>query len=234
MGIGRAVALRFAEEKARIVLAHYDPDESESNATLKALSERGVKAESHKADVSSFGAVDSLFRDILSRFGRIDVLVNNAGITRDTLLMRMSEEVWDTVIGVNLKSVFNCTKAVVMPMIKKKSGRIVNISSVVGQIGNAGQANYAASKGGEIAMSKTLARELGKFNINVNVVAPGMVMTEMARNIPPEFLNKAIDETVLGRIASPEDCANVVVFLCSRKARHLTGEVIKVDGGQYI
>jgi 3-oxoacyl-[acyl-carrier protein] reductase len=146
----------------------------------------------------------------------------------------MSEEQWDRVISVNLKGYFNYNKAAALVFKEQKSGRIVNISSINGIRGKFGQANYSAAKGGEIAMSKTLARELGKFNINVNVVAPGMVMTEMARNIPPEFLNKAVDETVLGRIASPEDCANLVVFLCSNRSRHITGEVIKIDGGQYI
>ncbi len=234
MGIGRAVALRFAEEKARIVLAHYDPDESESNATLKALSERGVKAESHKADVSSFGAVDSLFRDILSRFGRIDVLVNNAGITRDTLLMRMSEEVWDTVIGVNLKSVFNCTKAVVMPMIKKKSGRIVNISSVVGQIGNPGQANYSASKAGIMGFTKTIAREVAVRGITVNAVAPGFIDTGMSEVIPEKAKEDFLRQIPLGRIGRPEEVAEVVYWLCSSAASYITGQVIHVNGGLYM
>ena len=142
-GIGRSVCLKFAEEKARIVIVHYDADDSAVNETLNILKERGVKAESHKVDVSSFGAVDTLFKDIFSRYDKINVLVNNAGITKDTLVMRMSEEDWDSVIRVNLKSVFNCTHAVIRSMIKQRSGCICNISSVVGQIGNIGQANYA-------------------------------------------------------------------------------------------
>jgi 3-oxoacyl-[acyl-carrier protein] reductase len=146
----------------------------------------------------------------------------------------MTEEQWDTVINVNLKGYFNYNKAAALVFKDQKGGKIVNISSINGMRGKFAQTNYAASKGGEIAMSKSLARELGKFNVNVNVVAPGMVMTEMAHAIPPEFLTKAMDETAVGRFATPEECADVVVFLCSDRARHITGEVIKVDGGQYM
>jgi 3-oxoacyl-[acyl-carrier protein] reductase len=146
----------------------------------------------------------------------------------------MSEEQWDTVINVNLKGYFNYNKAAAAVFKDQKSGKIVNISSINGLRGKFAQSNYAASKGGEIAMSKSLAKELGKFNVNVNVVAPGMVMTDMAYSIPQEFLAAAMDETVVGRFATPEECANVVAFLCSDKSRHVTGEVIKVDGGQYM
>ncbi|MBL6968363.1 MAG: SDR family NAD(P)-dependent oxidoreductase, partial [Desulfobacteraceae bacterium] len=142
-GIGRSVAYKFAEEKARIILAHNDADDSASQETLDNLAHKGVEADAHRVDVSSFGAVDLLFKEIFSKFERVDVLINNAGITRDTLLMRMNEEDWDSVLNVNLKGVFNCTRAVVRSMIKERRGRIVNISSVVGQIGNAGQANYS-------------------------------------------------------------------------------------------
>jgi 3-oxoacyl-[acyl-carrier protein] reductase len=146
----------------------------------------------------------------------------------------MSEEQWDTVINVNLKGYFNYNKAAACVFKDQKGGKIVNISSINGLRGKFAQSNYAASKGGEIAMSKSLAKELGKFNVNVNVVAPGMVMTDMAHNIPQEFLVAAMDETAVGRFATPEECANVVAFLCSDKSRHVTGEVIKVDGGQYM
>ena len=146
----------------------------------------------------------------------------------------MTEEQWDTVINVNLKGYFNYNKAAALVFKDQKSGKIVNISSINGMRGKFAQTNYAASKGGEIAMSKSLARELGKFNVNVNVVAPGMVMTEMAEGIPPEFLTKAMDETALGRFATSEECADLVAFLCSDRARHITGEVIKIDGGQYM
>ncbi|MHC4787507.1 MAG: SDR family oxidoreductase, partial [Planctomycetota bacterium] len=155
-------------------------------------------------------------------------------INWDGVIWKMTEEQWDTVITVNLKGYFNYNKAAATVFKYQKSGKIVNISSINGMRGKFAQTNYAASKGGEIALSKSLARELGKFNVNVNVVAPGMVMTQMAESIPQEFLVKAMDETVVGRFASPEDCADIVVFLCSDRSRHITGEVIKVDGGQYI
>ncbi len=233
-GIGRAVALRFAEEEARIVLAHYDPDEIESNITLRALSERGIEAESHRVDVSSFEAVDGLFGDILSRLGKIDVLVNNAGITKDTLLMRMSEGDWDTVIRVNLKSVFNCTKAVVMPMIKQRSGSIISISSVVGQIGNAGQANYSASKAGIMGFTKTIAREVAARGITVNAVAPGFIDTGMSEAISEKAKENFLRQIPLGRIGRPEEVAEVVYWLCSSAASYITGQVIHVNGGLYM
>jgi 3-oxoacyl-[acyl-carrier protein] reductase len=233
-GIGRAVAFRFADEDARIVLAHYDPDEIESNATLKALTERGVVAESHRVNVSSFEAVTGLFEDILSRLGKIDVLVNNAGITKDTLLMRMSEEDWDTVITVNLKSVFNCTKAVVMPMIKQRSGSIVNISSVVGQIGNAGQANYSASKAGIMGFTKTIAREVAARGITVNAIAPGFIDTGMSAVISEKAKENFLRQIPLGRIGRPEEVAEAVYWLCSSAASYITGQVIHVNGGLYM
>jgi 3-oxoacyl-[acyl-carrier protein] reductase len=233
-GIGRAVAFRFADEEARIVLIHYDPDEVESNATLKVLSERGVEAESHRVDVSSFEAVNGLFEDILSRLGRIDVLVNNAGITKDTLLMRMSEEDWDTVIKVNLNSVFNCTKAVVRPMIKQKSGNIVNISSVVGQIGNAGQANYSASKAGIMGFTKTIAREVAPRGITVNAIAPGFIDTGMSAAISEKAKESFLSQIPLGRIGRPEEVADAVYWLCSSAASYITGQVIHVNGGLYM
>ncbi len=178
----------------------------------------------------------SLYRKetILKEFGSLDVMVCNAGINWDGVIWKMTEEQWDSVINVNLKGYFNYNKAAAMVFKDQKSGKIVNISSINGIRGKFAQTNYAASKGGEIALSKSLARELGKFNVNVNVIAPGMVMTDMAKSIPPEFLTKAMDETVVGRFASPEDCANVVAFFCSDRSRHITGEVIKIDGGQYI
>lgn len=233
-GIGRAVAFRFAEEKARIILVHYDPDEVESDNTLKALSERGVEAESHRVDVSSFQAVDELFNDVLSRLGKIDVLVNNAGITKDTLLMRMSEGDWDTVLKVNLKSVFNCTKAVVVPMIKKRSGSIISISSVVGQIGNAGQANYSASKAAIMGFTKTVAREVAARGITVNAVAPGFIDTGMSAAISEKAKERFMSQIPLGRIGRPEEVAEAVYWLCSDAAGYITGQVIHVNGGLYM
>lgn len=233
-GIGRAVAFRFAEEEARIVLVHYDPDEDESNTTLNALSKRGLEAESHRVDVSSFEAVDVLFKDILSRFGKIDVLVNSAGITKDTLLMRMSEEVWDTVIRVNLKSVFNCTQAVIRPMIKQRGGRIVSISSVVGQIGNAGQANYSASKAGIMGFIKTIAREVAARGITVNAVAPGFIDTDMTAVLSEKVKESFMRQIPLGRMGKPEEVAEAVYWLCSGAASYITGQVIHVSGGLYM
>lgn len=233
-GIGRAVALKFAEEKAKIVLVHYDPDESASKETLSILDKRGVEAESHKVDVSSKKDTEALFKELISRLGSVDVLVNNAGITRDTLLMRMSEKDWDAVINVNLKSVFNCTQAVIMSMIKRRRGNIVNISSVCGQIGNAGQANYAASKAGIMGFTKTVAREVASRGITVNAVSPGFIDTEMTANLPDKVKASYLEQIPLGRLGSPEDVAGAVNWLCSDAAGYITGQIIHVNGGMFM
>jgi len=171
---------------------------------------------------------------VLDTFGRLDILVCNAGITWDGVIWKMTEQQWDAVIATNLKGYFNYNRAAARIFKDQRSGKIVNISSINGLRGKFAQSNYAASKAGNIALTKSLARDLGKFNVNVNCVAPGMVLTEMAANLAPEFLNAAVKETVLGRIAASEDVADVVAFFCSDRSRHVTGEVIKVDGGQYI
>ena len=233
-GIGRSVALKFAEEKNRIIIVHYDPDEVEANNTLKALAQRGVDAESHKIDVSSFETVDSFFKDILSKYNKIDILVNNAGITKDALLMRMTENDWDSVIAVNLKSVFNCTHAVVRSMIKQRSGRIVNISSVAGQIGNAGQANYAASKAGIMGFTKTVAKEVAPRGITVNAIAPGFIDTEMTAVLSEEVREGFMRLIPLGKIGKPEDVAEATYWLCSDAAGYITGQIIHVNGGMYM
>jgi len=233
LGIGTAVALALAKEGCNVAI-NYRRHDVEAKEVVRKIEEMGQKGLAIRADVSSYDDAQNMVKTVVDEFGGLDIMVCNAGINWDGVIWKMSEKQWDTVINVNLKGYFNYNKAAAMVLKDKKGGKIVNISSINGLRGKFGQTNYSASKGGEIAMSKALARELGKFNVNVNVVAPGMVMTEMARNIPPEFLNKAVDETVLGRIASPEDCADIVVFLCSDKARHITGEVIKIDGGQYI
>ena len=233
VGIGTAIALDLAKEGCDVAL-NYRRHDTEAKKVAEEINAMGRKGMAIKADVSSHDDAQNMVARVAEEFGRLDILICNAGINWDGVIWKMSEKQWDTVINVNLKGYFNYNRAAAVVFKDQKGGKIVNVSSINGLRGKFGQANYSASKGGEIAMSKTLARELGKFNVNVNVVAPGMVMTEMARNIPPEFLNKAVDETVLGRIASPEDCANVVVFLCSDKSRHVTGEVIQIDGGQYI
>jgi 3-oxoacyl-[acyl-carrier protein] reductase len=175
-----------------------------------------------------------MVRQAVETLGGLDILVCNAGITWDGVIWKMTEEQWDQVITVNLKGYFNYNKAAAIHFKDQKYGKIVNISSINGMRGKFAQANYAASKGGEISLSKSLAKELGKFNVNVNVVAPGMVLTEMMESVPAEFKNVAMNETVVGRFASPEDVAHLVAFLVSDRSRHITGEVVQIDGGQYI
>ncbi|MCK4835278.1 MAG: 3-oxoacyl-ACP reductase FabG [Candidatus Aminicenantes bacterium] len=233
MGIGTSIALTLAQEGCNVAI-NYRRHNTEAQEVVNKIKNLGRKSLAFKADVASYDDAQDMVNKVIEEFGRLDIMICNAGINWDGVIWKMSEEQWDLVINVNLKGYFNYNKAAALVFKDQRSGKIVNISSINGIRGKFGQTNYSASKGGEIAMSKTLARELGKFNVNVNVVAPGMVMTEMAKKIPPEFLNSAVDETVLGRIASPQDCANVVVFLCSDRSRHITGEVIQVDGGQYI
>ncbi len=233
VGIGAAIALTMAEEGCNVAINYrrHDGEAKEVVGKIEKLGRRGLAI---KADVRSYDDAQKMVQAVIEEFGRLDIMVCNAGINWDGVIWKMTEEQWDTVINVNLKGYFNYNKAAALVFKDQKSGKIVNISSINGMRGKFAQANYAASKGGEIAMTKSLARELGKFNVNVNVVAPGMVMTEMAEGIPPEFLTKAMDETALGRFASPQECADVVAFLCSDRSRHITGEVIKVDGGQYM
>jgi 3-oxoacyl-[acyl-carrier protein] reductase len=233
IGIGTSIALALAREGCDVAI-NYRRHDAEANEVANKVKEMGRKGLAVKADVASHADAQNMVETVIREFGRLDIMVCNAGINWDGVIWKMTEEQWDTVITVNLKGYFNYNKAAASVFKDQKSGKIVNISSINGMRGKFAQTNYAASKGGEIALSKSLAREMGKFNVNVNVVAPGMVMTQMAESIPQEFLVKAMDETVVGRFASPEDCANIVVFLCSDRSRHITGEVIKVDGGQYI
>jgi 3-oxoacyl-[acyl-carrier protein] reductase len=233
LGIGTAVAIGLAREGVDVAV-NYRRHDTEAKQVVAEIEKLGRKGLAVKADVSSYDDAMKMVQQVQEAFGRLDILVCNAGITWDGVIWKMSEQQWDTVIGVNLKGYFNYNKAAAMVFKDQKYGKIVNISSINGLRGKFGQANYAASKGGEIAMSKSLARELGVFNVNVNVVAPGMVLTDMMENLAPEFNNKAMAETVIGRFATPEDCAHLVAFLCSDLSRHITGEVIKIDGGQYI
>ena len=233
-GIGRAIALTFAQEDARIIILHYDPDEEAVQETLNLLGKKGIEAESHKIDVSKKDQVDELFSRLIERYGRIDVLINNAGITRDAFFMRMTEEQWDTVLQVNLKSVFNCTQAVIRSMMKNRQGHIVNISSVVGQIGNIGQANYAASKAGIMGLTKSVAREVASRGIHVNAVAPGFIETEMTAVLPEKVKEGFLAQIPFGRMGRAEEVAEVVYWLCSDGASYLTGQVIHVNGGMFM
>jgi 3-oxoacyl-[acyl-carrier protein] reductase len=233
-GIGRAICLRFAREGARIVFVHYDPDDLAEKKTLELLGTMNVEVVSEKLNVSSFQDVEEFFHRVVNNFQKVDVLVNNAGITKDAFLVRMSEEQWDQTLQVNLKSVFNCTKAVARSMIKERNGRIINISSVVGQIGNIGQANYGASKAGIMGFTKTVARELASRGITVNAVAPGFVNTEMTQILPDKAKQAFLSQIPMGRIGEPDEVADTVYWLASEGATYITGQVIHVSGGLYM
>ena len=233
IGIGAIIAKVLAAEGADVAI-NYRKHADEANQVGKEIEAMGRKCLVVQADVSSFDDAQKMVDNVVEEFGGIDLLVCNAGINRDSVIWKMTEEQWDQVMTINLKGYFNYVRAVVPHLRAQKSGKIVLVTSINGLRGKFGQTNYSASKGGIIALAKALAKELGRASVNVNCVAPGMVETEMAANIPEEFLQKARDEAVLGRIAKPEEVAYVISFLCSERARHITGEVIKVDGGQYI
>jgi len=233
LGIGAAIARELAKEGANVAV-NYRRHDTEARAVVADIEGHGCKGLAVKADVTSYEDARRMVDRVVEAFGRLDILVCNAGITWDGVIWKMTEQQWDQVIAVNLKGYFNYNKAAALHFKEHKYGKIVNISSINGLRGKFAQANYSASKGGEIALSKALAKELGMFNVNVNCIAPGMVLTDMMAAIPPEFQRKALDETVLGRFATPEDVAHLVAFLCSDLSRHITGEVIKIDGGQYI
>lgn len=228
-GIGKTIATQLALAGANVVIA--DVVEEVAKATAQEISQKGSEAISIVVDVSRLSSVEEMAKKTLDKFGRIDILVNNAGITRDALVMRMKEEDWDLVLNINLKGAFNCIKVVSPVMMKQKAGKIVNIASIVGIIGNAGQANYSASKGGLIALTKTCARELAGRRINVNAVAPGFIQTSMTERLSAQVKEKLSSQIPFGEIGKPEDVASAVLFLVSEKASYITGEVIKVDGG---
>lgn len=229
-GIGKAIALAFAKEGANVAFTDLKYDEI-AQATEKEIAACGVKAKAFASNAANFTETAATVDEIVKEFGRIDILVNNAGITKDTLLMRMSEEQWDAVINVNLKSVFNFTKAVQNTMLKQKYGSIINMSSVVGVSGNAGQANYSASKAGIIGFTKSVAKELGSRNIRSNAVAPGYIITEMTAALPEDVKKEWAEKIPLKRGGTPEDIADVCIFLASDMSRYVTGQVIHVCGG---
>jgi 3-oxoacyl-[acyl-carrier protein] reductase len=228
-GIGKAIAVKYAKEGCNVAFTDLFEDDN-MKATEAELQELGVKAKGFASDAGSFTDTDRVVNEIEKEFGRIDILVNNAGITKDTLLMRMTEEQWDAVINVNLKSVFNFTKAVQKIMLKQRSGSVINMSSVVGVGGNAGQANYSASKAGIIGFTKSVARELGSRGIRVNAIAPGFIITEMTAKIP-EDARKAWEESIpMKRGGTPEEVAGVAAFLASELSSYVSGQVIQVCG----
>jgi 3-oxoacyl-[acyl-carrier protein] reductase len=230
-GIGRAIATMLAGRGATVVAAARAENAAETVAAISAAGGRGERA---TVDVTDPASVDALIAGIMAAHGRIDILVNNAGITRDQLMLRMKRADWDDVIATNLTSAFTCAQAAIKPMVKQRSGRIISVSSVVGQSGNAGQANYAASKAGLIGFSKALARELASRNITVNVVAPGLVETDMTRAVTGKAQGDWLAQIPLGRIGSPDDIAAAVCFLASDEASYITGHVLAVNGGMYM
>ena len=229
-GIGRAIALCLAAEGARVAI-NYAGNVKAAEEVKASVEAAGGTAILCQADIADSAAVEAMIADVVKEFGAIDILVNNAGITRDTLLMRMKDEDFAKVLDTNLKGVFYCTKAVAKLMMKKRSGRIVNMASVVGLVGNAGQTNYAAAKAGVIGFSKSAAKELASRGITVNVVAPGFIGTDMTAGLPESVKEKMLTDIPLGRMGEPEDVANAVLFLASDQASYITGQVVNVDGG---
>lgn len=227
-GIGKAIAIALAGEGAQVMLA---ARRGEVNETAEELRRQGYEVASVTGDVSQMEDAKSMVEATLTRFGRLDILINNAGITRDQLLLRMTEEDWDQVIAINLKGTFNLTKSALKTMVKQRSGKIVNIASVIGMIGNTGQANYAASKAGVIALTKSTAKELGSRGIRVNAVAPGFIRSKMTDVLSDEVKNNFLSQIPLSRFGEPENVAKAVVFLVSEEADYITGQVIRVDGG---
>ncbi|MBX2819074.1 MAG: 3-oxoacyl-[acyl-carrier-protein] reductase [Rhodothermaceae bacterium] len=229
-GIGRSMVETLAQAGARVAFT-YRSSAEEAESLKAELESQGYECLSFQSDVADFAAAEKTVKDVLDAWGKIDVLVNNAGITKDGLMIRMTEGDWDAVIGTNLKGVFNFSKAVYRPMMKQRSGKIINISSVVGVMGNPGQANYAASKAGIIGFSKSLAKELGSRGVTVNVVAPGYVATDMTAALSEKAQEAMLGAVPLGRPASPQDVANAVLFLSSSYSDYVTGHVLHVDGG---
>ena len=232
-GIGLSIAENFAKEGANIAICSTNDEKAKDIASTIA-SNFGVKAFGKGIDIKDFDSVSDFIKDIADQFGQIDILVNNAGITKDNLLLRLDETDWSDVIETNLNSIFNTTKSVIKFMLKKKYGRIINVSSVVGLMGNPGQSNYAASKAGMIAFTKSIAREYGKKNITINAVAPGFIQTDMIETLPKEYLDNIIDNIPMVRLGMPDDVSRAVMFLASDDASYITGQVLSIDGGLYM
>lgn len=232
-GIGRATVEVMAREGASVVFT-FRHNQSGADAVLAGLRDLGGTGLAIQADVADSGRAQAVVDEAIEAMGGLDILVNNAGTNRDAVVWKMTEEAWDEVIAADLKGVFNYVRAAVPLFRKQKHGKIVTVASINGLRGKFGQANYSAAKAGVIGFSKSVARELGRSNVNVNVVCPGIIGTEMVRKMPEEALQKSISEVILGRLGEPEDVAEVITFLASDRARHITGEVIKIDGGQYI
>lgn len=231
-GIGKAIALRLANSGADLAIVDMNLEKTEE--TVKEIEKLGRKAIALKANVANLKEAEAVMDETVARLGAIHILVNNAGITRDALILRMKEEDWDAVIDVNLKGTFNCTKSAVKYMSKQRYGRIINIASIVGEMGNAGQANYSASKAGVIALAKTIAREFAARNITCNAIAPGFIETSMTQALPEKVREELAKQIPMGRLGSPEDVAEGVLFLVSDAANYITGQVLNINGGMYM
>lgn len=229
-GIGRAIALQLASEGAKVIV-NYSGSEQKAQEVVEEIKANGGEAIAVQANVADADSVQNLMKSALDTYGSIDILVNNAGITRDNLLMRMKDDEWDDVINTNLKGVFLCTKAVTRQMMKQRAGRIINISSIVGVAGNAGQANYVAAKAGVIGLMKTTAQELASRNILVNAIAPGFITTEMTEGLPEDLIEGMLKQIPLAKLGQPEDIAKAVVFFASDSANYITGQTLQIDGG---
>ncbi|MDD2432630.1 MAG: 3-oxoacyl-[acyl-carrier-protein] reductase [Clostridia bacterium] len=232
-GIGRAIAIALAENGAKVII-NYKGNKAAAGEVKEIIRQRGSVAELMQADVSSSGQVKEMVKKVLEKYGRLDILVNNAGINCDTLIMRMKDEDWEKVVQTNLTAAFYCLREVTRPMMKQRSGKIINIASVVGLHGNAGQVNYAAAKAGIVGLTKSAAKELASRGIMVNAIAPGFIDTDMTKKLPSEVQEKIAAQIPLGCLGKPEDVAQLAVFLASPRADYITGQVIPVDGGMVI